>query len=280
MSSLEYSIDALNVLNKFHRVETIVHVEGDDDVVFWSAVFEMFTDRKIEFLPSGSCTELDKKIRLIEEGQIASLAARDSDYLVFKSDLSEHPKVIYTYGHSIENSLHYPCSINTVTKIVCRTGSDQSELCKEWLNQFSESTLPLLCLEIANEIAGTGIAFLGNNCSRYMKGSGMAVVCKEKVETKLTEALPSIPIEARAEAEEIVAEVDFDVRRWLRGHFLASGVQQFISTMLKKTGRKGSVAYENLFGQSIICLRAIFEANPEEKNYYKNKIEAALANVA
>ncbi len=279
MGSLAYSSDALNVLNRFHRVETIVHVEGEDDVVFWSSVFEIFTDKKIEFLPSGNSTELDKKIRLIEEGVLDSLAARDSDYLLFTTGQSNSAKVIYTHGHSIENSLHYPCSVNTVTKIVCRTASDYSRSCSEWMTEFADMTLPLLQLEIANEIAGTGIAVLGSNCSRYRRNGTAAVVCGEAVESRVVQVTPSIPSEARVAAEAIVADANFDARRWLRGHFLASGVQKLISNHLKRSGKKGNVAYENLFGQSILCLKAIFAANPSEREYYKNKVEAALASV-
>ena len=279
MPKLDYSAGALNVLNKFLRVESIVYVEGDDDVVFWGSVFQMFSKGSFEVLPSGSCTDLDKKIKLIEEGKVSALAARDSDYLDCKSKKSSCGKVVYTYGHSIENSLHCEHSMNAVAKIVCRTSVDHSEKCSEWLLHFTQAVFPLVRLEIANEIAGTGVEILGDNCSRFMTSQDSETVCHQKVNKKVIDALAAIPAEALDTADKIVNANGFDVRRWVRGHFLASGVQKFVSCCARRTGRRGSVAYENLFGQSVLCLQQVFKVRPEEARYYESSVQKALESV-
>ena len=97
MSEITYSIEALNVLNKFHRVDISVHVEGDDDVVFWQKVFELITDRKVGFIAAGGSIELDRRIKLIEAGSLVAIAARDSDYHVLRGFAIENPRVLYSY---------------------------------------------------------------------------------------------------------------------------------------------------------------------------------------
>ena len=39
MDDLVYSADALNVIDDFYGVSTIVYVEGNDDEIFWKKIF-------------------------------------------------------------------------------------------------------------------------------------------------------------------------------------------------------------------------------------------------
>lgn len=47
MPSLDYSLEALNLLNAFHQVDKVVYVEGQDDVPFWEFLFKKFTNLNI-----------------------------------------------------------------------------------------------------------------------------------------------------------------------------------------------------------------------------------------
>lgn len=50
MPSLDYSLEALNLLNAFHQVDKVVYVEGQDDVPFWEFLFKKFTNLNIYIL--------------------------------------------------------------------------------------------------------------------------------------------------------------------------------------------------------------------------------------
>ena len=62
MSDIQYSTDALNVLSDFYGVDTLVYVEGDDDVIFWQAIFEKFASRSVRFESVGGDAALAKRI--------------------------------------------------------------------------------------------------------------------------------------------------------------------------------------------------------------------------
>lgn len=65
MSEFEYSIDALNVKSSFYKANSIIYVEGDEDVMFWNEIFSRIDgfDYQIETL--GGSEELDKYIEKI-----------------------------------------------------------------------------------------------------------------------------------------------------------------------------------------------------------------------
>lgn len=256
MSDISYSVDALNVLNKFHRVDLIVHVEGDDDVVFWSEIFDIFSTKTVKCIPEGGSDQLDEKIELIEAGILHAIAARDSDYLILLGKASTNPRIIYTHGYSIENTLHTTYAIKKISKISSKTNFEMTGLLFEWLKNFNDGFGSLIKLDLANSIAGLGVEVLGDNCSRYMKNNSSSEICVEKIQAKEAAVRPKIPEDSFNSANSIL-DSEAACFRWVRGHFLASGVQKFISDFAKNFGKKGSMATDHLFSQSILCLSLI-----------------------
>jgi len=120
MSKIDYSIDALNVRNCFFSTDTIVYVEGDDDILFWDKVFRASTSASIYIEAVGGSKELDKYIELINSGELESIAARDSDYLDFEGKKNGDSKIIYTVGHSIENSIYCADFICRLAMLFCK----------------------------------------------------------------------------------------------------------------------------------------------------------------
>lgn len=107
MSDLFYSDDALNVRNVFLRVKTIVYVEGDDDVPFWEEVFSRIPEASFEIETAGGSNQLDLYIDKIVSGHLQAVAARDSDFLRHLGNTKDDPRILYTFGYSIEKfALH------------------------------------------------------------------------------------------------------------------------------------------------------------------------------
>lgn len=276
MSEITYSVDALNALRAFHRVDFVVYVEGDDDVVFLDTVFSEFSGQEFEFLPTWSCTELDKRITQIESGELQAIAARDADYLTLTGRKSDSPRVIYTYGHSIENTIHHVESMHRIVKVSCRKSTSFQPQCERWLNEFGRVFFPLLKLELANEIEGGGIQVLGDNCTKFMLNETSGTPSTVKIDAHFRKVKESLREESILAAASIVEHERFDPIRWLRGHFVASGVQKFISNKSKDTGRKGSLPHESLFSQAVLCLISALKKNTDSYDHYSVQINRAL----
>jgi hypothetical protein len=278
MSEIVYSPNALNVLHKFYRVEITVHVEGEDDVVFWQKIFELHAKSGIGFIPVGGSDELDRRIELIEDGTLDAIAARDSDYHMLRGKTSKCPKVIYSYGYSIENTLYSDTAVAEISKIACKTGDDLLTQTKNWTITFANSFNPLLKLDLANNIGNSGVFVLGDNCSRYMENNISHNPCIAKIGAKEIEVQALLEENSIVEANSIVTQDGFNSWRWLRGHFIASGVQKFISNTAKSFNRKVSVSHDHIFGQAILCLKEVLNNDDEQNKHYQNIILNALKN--
>ena len=111
MGKFQYSSSAINTVNKFHRIENIVYVEGQDDLVFWDKVFSYYKFPSFKIKIAGGKTELTSIIKSILKNEVTIIVAIDSDYTCIFGYRKNHPQILYTYGYSIENSIFSPfCS--------------------------------------------------------------------------------------------------------------------------------------------------------------------------
>jgi hypothetical protein len=272
--SLQYSTEALNVQHLFYRVDLIAYVEGEDDVVFWDRIFSQFTTRDIEFLPVGSSTTLDKYIENIISGSLNAVAARDSDYLTLTGKTCDHPRVIYTYGYSIENSLLTADSVYEICRVSTRGRHVQKSRCEEWLKEFSEGLKTLLILDLANEIESAGIEVLGNNCSLFMLNQHSDELVGEKVKGHIAKIEAHINEVSKNLAISAFQDNNDSILRWLRGHLLISGIQKFISNRLKELGRKDNISFELLFTNAIHQFYSSFNQNHPHFSHYETAIQS------
>ncbi len=111
MGSLSYSSKALDTLPLFHRKKFIIYVEGQDDVIFWEIVLRKFNMDNHQLKIAGGVSEIDKYTFSIVNDGVDIVVARDCDYSDVMGKQFNHPRVIYTHGFSIENSLYCPANI-------------------------------------------------------------------------------------------------------------------------------------------------------------------------
>ena len=150
MSDLLYSDDALNVRNAFLRVKTLVYVEGDDDVLFWDEIFSRIPNASVEIESVGGSDQIDTYIEKIAAGNLHAIAARDADFLPHLGKLRGDPRIVYTYGYAIENSLYTADCLASLTKLWCKTNKIQTKECADWLNDLATQVRPLIHLDLAN----------------------------------------------------------------------------------------------------------------------------------
>ena len=164
-----------------------------------------------------------------------------------------------------------------ISKISCRSESDFFSETNNWKNVFANSFSSLLRLDLANDIGNSGISVLGDNCSRYMENDSSHLPCILKIGAKEMGTVAELTTSSIAFAESIANVDEFDSWRWLRGHFVASGVQKYISNAAKGFGRKVNVAHDHIFGQAMLCLHKVFADDVVQNSHYHRSITGALA---
>jgi hypothetical protein len=280
MSDFDYSPEALNAKSAFLRVDSIVYVEGEDDVPFWHEVFSNVSGFKFEIEPRGGANELDKYICFIENGELDAIAARDADYLPFCGKISKSPKIVYTIGYSIENTLYTTNSIHALAKQWCKAPTLPLDACTNWLHDFASKIAPLVAQDIANAKSYTGLNVLHDNCSQFMRSKISCYPCAETIQKKFNEIRVKLPEEALNQATTAVGGNTEKIIQTIRGHFLASAVARFISKQAQTLDRKVSLSGDGLYTSAMTYLSGCFkEDHPHYNHYMKsaNKARDALA---
>lgn len=276
MSSLQYSSDALNVLSRFERADVVVYVEGIDDETFWCEIFRSFTDLNIKFIQAGGSEEIDKIIVKIATENAEVVVCRDSDYLDFKTEKVRHNRIIYTRGHSIENTLYCSSVIHRVAELWCRTSEVQLAECQNWLDGFSQGFESLVILDLANDFAGGDNLVLGQNCSRFMNNQSSSDFCAQKIQVHYEKACNNIEESYVDEAIGRISDSAEPLILCIRGHFLATGVLKYLSALMKKYGRNKKMNYEALFTMAIQVLAVQMKDVHPHLEYYRAGIEEAF----
>lgn len=276
MSDFEYSTDALNAKSIFYRARIIIYVEGDDDVLFWSAIFSTVPNFEFHIEPLGGSNELDTYIEKIQSGELHAIAARDSDYLTHTKGKANHDRILYTYGYSIENTLYTAESIHALAKLWCKDISLERSVCNEWLESFGDGIRSLLTLDIANAKTGLGLHVLRDNCSQFMQSKTSQHLCHERIALKIGEIRKLLPAEVLANVNELIDGTAPDIVVAIRGHFLASAVSRFITKRAQVLGRKVAVSNDALYVTAIAQFeKSINAANAHHVHYVKSALLAA-----
>jgi Protein of unknown function (DUF4435) len=272
MADLSYSDDALNIRGAFFGAKTVVYVEGDDDVLFWHEVFSQVTDEHFEVESVGGSPRLDEYIQKISDGQLIAIAARDCDFLHILGSRCSNPRVVYTYGYAIENSLYVAESVTQLARAWCKTNKLTNADCEAWLKGLATTVAPLVHLDLANATSSTGVATIGDNCGRFMTSTNSAAACPTKVATAISESAPYIPPSAITLAESTVGFEPDKVLNHIRGHFLASAIHRYITKQAKSLGRKVSISAESLYAAALSQFSSSLRTKHPHRIHY---IEAA-----
>jgi Protein of unknown function (DUF4435) len=274
MPDLSYSDDALNVRNAFFRAKAIVYVEGEDDVLFWHGVFSKVTDEPFEVESLGGAPALDEHIAKIATGKLQGIAARDADFLPLLGKCNQSPRILYTFGYSIENSLYTATTLAQLVRVWCKSPRISVDECADWLRSLADKVGPLVNLDAANAISAAGVATVGDNCGRYMTSRHSASICPHKVAADVSAITPKISAHAIATVDEIIKDKDAALVH-LRGHFLASAVHRYIVSRAKAFGKKVSLSTESLYAAAIVQFVSSMDAEHPHKGHYVDSARTA-----
>lgn len=277
MGEISYSSEALNTLSKFHRKKYVVYVEGDDDVSFWNTVFQAFGLKHFIIKPAGGANEIEKYTRSILDEDAEIFVARDSDFKELLKEQVFHPRILWTYGHSIENTLYHPIHIAEIISIYARSQEFDVLQAEKWLQEFAEEFWALLVCEISNEKSHKGIEVLGKKCQRFLHSHKSHLPSKELISEKLETIRDIIEVTEYTEAENLLIAVANQKPLYflIRGHFLTNAVINFVKNEVKKINKKElALSEESLFTNFIAALKLECATNPnrEDISYLKSQI--------
>jgi len=275
LDELVFSDPAESIKALFYDKEKTVYVEGADDVLFWQSLFSAYEIDNVHVEEVGGIEELKKYIERIERGLEHIYVARDLDYELF-SGFENQPKVLVTFGHSIENTI---ISGKAVQKVVrthgrVRYNSEDADGFHSWLLSFCNRIKSLLALDIFNEIEGLGLRIMGDNCSRFMLSNHSADLCDVKVSDFFQACVNQcerFDFDGR-----LIDSVADSTNRMLmdivRGHFLWSAVLRFINNHIRSLGSSRTLSRDSFFATMILAFESTFSNEHPHYDFYRNEV--------
>jgi len=279
MPDLSYSSDAENVLNKFYGVDTVVYVEGRDDVPFWEHMFSTFSDYSVKVNDVGGFPEVKKYIDKIEAGEIDAVVACDADFSRIGC-FAAHSNILRSYGYSIENSMICHKSIKKIIRAVARVplnSIDDSSI-SNWFDQLVGSTKNLVIHDIANHILKKGKLVAGVDCARFMKNKGSPELCPAKIKKYLDQIDFKLSDRLEADIKDSILASGRDEYDFLRGHFLFSVSLRYVKSIIKDMGKKSGLPIDLFFGVLFIAFEGVFSETHSHYSYYKNIVRGVVVN--
>lgn len=278
MADFEYSLDALNVKSAFYRARAMVYVEGEDedDLLFWEEIFSKEPGFSVEIEAVNGSSELDKYIAQIKDGHLKAIAARDADFLRFTGENIDSPRVIYTHGYSMENTVYTANLIHQLARSWCKSKLVTEARCTQWLNELEGSFELLIVLDIANAVSNSGISVLSDNCTRFMTNQVSATPCHKKIDAYIKQVEIALPKNAIDLGNDAVQSSWPTKLEYLRGHLLATAVIKFILQIAQSIGKKVNISMDSLYAAAIANFGRWYSPMHPHYDYYKT----ATANAA
>ncbi|WP_445145252.1 DUF4435 domain-containing protein [Dyella sp. Tek66A03] len=276
MAQLEYSIDAVNVLSKFYRADALVYVEGDDDIPFWSAVFAGVESGRVTVESAGGSEEVEKLVLRIEREGAKLVVARDADYTLYSGTRSGSNRVVYSYGHSIENSLYTRAVIKRIAHLLHRKSAPKDEDVSAWIDSLVQALRPVVVNDLASELDNLGVVALSDNCESFMVNRSSPLTSAAKIEARLARIERQISQESRDRAEQSLSRHGGYHELLLRGHVFASAVLRFVR---EHAGR--NVSYETLYTTAMTMFEQELKAGHPHAGHYarvaKHAVDSLMA---
>ncbi|WP_281082618.1 DUF4435 domain-containing protein [Klebsiella quasivariicola] len=273
---------ALAVLNRFKRVNAILYVEGPTDRVFWKTLLDSKGVNGISIEIAGSCTIIDDYIDKILNEDLEIFVARDKDYKYTLNKLPQHERVLFTFGHSIENTLVYNDAIVSIGKSI----GGEEEYCSlsvhHWHEYIINQLQPLVIREFANEAIGSGLNILGDHGdSLFGKTWNSDKFPAERILKKIEEIDKIISPHDIQVATSVVEERCNDIYCYIRGHFLFSLALKFVKEMMITLLNKKSVNVSNDSLMTMLSMAfrgAIDSGMHPHKEHYMTELDKLIIN--
>ncbi|MBX0291499.1 DUF4435 domain-containing protein [Hymenobacter sp. HSC-4F20] len=277
MESLSYSEKALSALPLFHRKKYVIYVEGPDDILFWDNVLQQLGLTNYIIKPAGGVEEIKKYSFSIIEASANIVVARDRDYEDFDGTIHNHPRIIYTYGHSIENSLQCSRIISKLIANYLRSTSSFEQEVANWHRDFEGLAQDLLLLEIANTINSKKYEITGKSCVKFLPTNKAYLLCSKKTKKHYENLILNFSDIHLETAASLLSQVKKNIIWLVRGHFLTAASLNFIKHIVKRERGSDFSMDHDSFYTMLISILNISLLDDEDRNYLNAQITTLLA---
>jgi len=269
MTNVTYSNDALSAKSIFYNKPFSVYVEGKDDILFWSYVFEI-SGLKPHIEEAVGRDGIYGYINEIVNNGAKYIVACDNDHNDFTNKRPEHKNIISTYGYSIENSMYNPININDVISKLSKKSLDLSPLINAWIEKFCNEAIHLLKYDIANHKYNKGVSICGDTCYRFLSTPSSHKLSEDSINNYLKDLANNFDQNEINECDELIKGGNKDVWFLIKGHFLTNAVINFIkNTVFKMSG----ISLKYLSSDILYSLTIDIKPKWEEKNDIVHLVE-------
>jgi len=252
MDKFDYSIDATNVMNLFHDSDFVVYVEGEDDKCFWGNMLELSGLSNYYIEDVGGCENLEPKINQVVNDSAKIIVARDNDYSDFSSSKTNHVQIVNTNGHSIENTLYCPTTINYIIRNMSKTLSNNVSHIEQWFDVFCNDCIDLIHYDIANNIYDKSVSVLGDSCVRLLTSNTSIKLSTSETNKLVASVKPHFKASEINKVKSNVANSNKKLRLIIKGHFLTHAVANIIKHFTKLISNKSiTLPNSNLYALCI-----------------------------
>ncbi len=259
------------------------YVEGVDDIFYWSKKLDEYEINDIFLEEVGGKQEINEKIKSLNECKKMdnlNFIFLDKDYNEILGKIVNNKQIIYTYGHSIENS--FCCKKNLIEIIRDYNNIQKSEIEKikeieieydKFIKKIEELTKELLVFDILNEKkAGSksyrAIGFIPDHSYEQFFDKKLRWKKSPQYDLQFLRNHADKSF-SKNEIEELKGKLNnLDWRKCIRGHFFNSVCYLFFSTQINDS--------LNLKGFNQRLIEKCSYCNDKEcseKKYYREKFE-------
>jgi hypothetical protein len=264
VAELLYSAKALSTLKHFHKMKWVVFVEGRDDVSFWHVVFQWVGFKDYFLKPAGGRPEIDKYQKALIEDAADIAVARDKDLDDLLGAMIDHPRILFTWGYAIENTIFAPPNLANALIGFLRTTVDLKPDIEHWLNEFEDACRPLVVLDLANRLSGSKLDLQLRNSARIMDDRKRHLVSPVKITSLVKKMEASISAGAKKSAEILLSNSSKPTWAHLRGGFICHAILCLVSKLTEThLKRKVNIPYDALFGMAIAGLKLDINKDPD-----------------
>lgn len=283
---LRHSNEGISVSSRFYNKKVMVYVEGPDDIPFWTAMFRrVVSDDFFEIEAVNGKNQLAEIVIKLENESIDNVfVAADLDYCLFPNDgRSSNAYVIYTYGHSIENTMFCPQNVAAYIKNAARSPGDFSPQVDDWFNSTCEKIQAILPFEIINSIdvdckhhiSDGSNSFMGKGFYFYKDNSDGFNLDPLKIEKETASHADFDCVFYNKIQKSLTSSPQRDTRFLIQGHFLADGAMNFIKSFLRQMGQKADYS-KNSFYMAFFDCYAKCPSLCHDKTHVYNYIKRAV----
>jgi len=255
-NSLLYSTNALNVKSLFFNKRVCIYVEGKEDILFWDKIFSSVYLHNTHIEDTNGVEGLRDYMDKIIDEDAQIIVACDNDHSPFLKDHKyASPRIVKTYGYSIENTMYCINNINQAVRRYSKTRKDFKSEIVNWYQTFCDNCSVLLYYDIANHRFTKKTQVFGDKCNRFLPSHDASVPSIEKITRHINMIKDEFTVNEIDECVKLVEKDRRELRFLIKGHFLTNGVMNIIKQIVRnETGLNISVNLESFYSLTINCI--------------------------